>query len=411
MIDYDAMISYRGLNRIGEDRIWDGILAAYGEIALKSDRVRSRFVSKLKNNISEAFKTRGFNVRVRHRWSRILVDNIDDIDAGCRIASRIFGLKYIAPYKYVDLDDLESFIRSNVSILLDGAKSFAVRVRRTGIHSFTSRDIESRIGGIVKASSNLKVNLDNPDRTIHIEIHDDECYVYTERIDAPGGLPLGTSSRIVSLVSGGIDSPVATWLMMKRGCPATILFAYFPLGGDESDLRRFLAVVRILRDWHIGEEMKIYSYRHDYALKEIRRIADSYTCVLCRRMMYRVACRVAEMEGAKAIVTGENLAQVASQTLDNLYAIDEASTLPVLRPLIGLEKEDSMRIARMIGTYEASITPVSSGCRPIKGCWAKPGKPTTKAVLDRVRELESMIDVERLVDEALSSLKDISSLL
>lgn len=230
MIDYNAMISYRGLNRIGEDRIWDGILAAYGEIALKSDRVRSRFVSKLKNNISEAFKTRGFDVRVRHRWSRILVDNIDDIDAGCRIASRIFGLKYIAPYKYIDLDDLESFIRSNVSILLDGAKSFAVRVRRTGIHSFTSRDIESRIGGIVKASSNLKVNLDNPDRTIHIEIHDDECYVYTDRIDAPGGLPLGTSSRIVSLVSGGIDSPVATWLMMKRGCPATILFAYFPLG-------------------------------------------------------------------------------------------------------------------------------------------------------------------------------------
>jgi len=411
MIDYNAMISYRGLNRIGEDRIWDGILAAYGEIALKSDRVKSRFVSKLKNNISEAFKTRGFDVRVRHRWSRILVDNIDDIDAGCRIASRIFGLKYIAPYKYIDLDDLESFIRSNVSILLDGAKSFAVRVRRTGIHSFTSRDLESRIGGIVKASSNLKVNLDNPDRTIHIEIHDDECYVYTDRIDAPGGLPLGTSSRIVSLVSGGIDSPVATWLMMKRGCPATILFAYFPLGGDESDLRRFLAVARILRDWHIGEEMKIYSYRHDYVLKEIRRVADSYTCVLCRRMMYRVACRVAEMEGAKAIVTGENLAQVASQTLDNLYAIDEASTLPVLRPLIGLEKEDSMRIARMIGTYEASITPVSSGCRPIKGCWARPGRPTTKAVLDRVRELESMINVGRLVDEALSSLKDISSLL
>jgi thiamine biosynthesis protein ThiI len=199
--------------------------------------------------------------------------------------------------------------------------------------------------------------------------------------------------------------------MMKRGCPATILFAYFPLGGDESDLRRFLAVARILRDWHIGEEMKIYSYRHDYVLKEIRRVADSYTCVLCRRMMYRVACRVAEMEGAKAIVTGENLAQVASQTLDNLYAIDEASTLPVLRPLIGLEKEDSMRIARMIGTYEASITPVSSGCRPIKGCWARPGRPTTKAVLDRVRELESMINVGRLVDEALSSLKDISSLL
>ncbi|MEM2740041.1 MAG: tRNA uracil 4-sulfurtransferase ThiI [Candidatus Bathyarchaeia archaeon] len=396
---------------IADGKLWDGILAAYGEIALKSDRVRCRFVSKLKHNIREAFEARGLDVRVRHRWSRILIDGLDDVDLGCRIASRIFGLRYIAPYRYVGLDDLESFMKANASRLLDGAESFAIRVRRTGIHSFTSRDLEKGIGGIVKAASNLRVDLDNPDTTIYVEVHDDECYLYTGRVEAPGGLPLGTSSRVVSLVSGGIDSPVATWLMMKRGCPVTMLFAYFPLGGDESDLRRFLAVARILRDWHVGEDIRIYSYRHDNALKEIRRVADSYTCILCRRMMYRVACRVAEMEGAKAIVTGENLAQVASQTLDNLYVVDEVSTLPVLRPLVGFEKEDSVRIARMIGTYEASITPVSSGCRPVKGCWARPRKPTTRAIPGRVRELESMIDVGRLVDEAVSSLKDLSSLL
>lgn len=396
---------------IGREKLWDGILAAYSEIALKSDRVRRRFISKLKHNIRKAFEAEGLDVRVRHRWSRILLDGIDDIDLGCRIASRIFGLRYISPYRYVGLNDLESFMKVNASRLLDGAKSFAVRVRRTGIHSFTSRDLERSIGGIVKASSNLRVDLDNPDRTIYVEVHDDECYVYTNRVEAPGGLPLGTSSRVVSLVSGGIDSPVATWLIMKRGCPVTILFAYFPLGGDESDLKRFLAVARILRDWHIGDEIRVYSYRHDNALKEIRRVADRYTCVLCRRMMYRVACRVAEIEGAKAIVTGENLAQVASQTLDNLYVVDEASTLPVLRPLIGFEKEDSIRIARMIGTYEASITPVSSGCRPVKGCWARPRKPTTKAILDKVKLLESKIDIGRLVDEAVSSLNDLSSLL
>jgi len=399
------------LSCIGREKLWDGILAAYSEIALKSDRVRRRFISKLKHNIRKAFEAEGLDVRVRHRWSRILLDGIDDIDLGCRIASRIFGLRYISPYRYVGLNDLESFMKVNASRLLDGAKSFAVRVRRTGIHSFTSRDLERSIGGIVKASSNLRVDLDNPDRTIYVEVHDDECYIYTNRVEAPGGLPLGTSSRVVSLVSGGIDSPVATWLIMKRGCPVTILFAYFPLGGDESDLKRFLAVARILRDWHIGDEIRVYSYRHDNALKEIRRVADRYTCVLCRRMMYRVACRVAEIEGAKAIVTGENLAQVASQTLDNLYVVDEASTLPVLRPLIGFEKEDSIRIARMIGTYEASITPVSSGCRPVKGCWARPRKPTTKAILDKVKLLESKIDIGRLIDEAVSSLKDLSSLL
>lgn len=399
------------MSRVDGEKFWDGILAAYGEIALKSDRVRGRFVSKLKSNIREAFAARGLDVRVRHRWSRILVDGLDDIDLGCRVASRIFGLKYIAPYRYVGLNDLESFMRDNASKLLDGVESFAVRVRRTGMHSFTSRDLERSVGGIVKEVSGIRVDLDNPDRTIYVEVHDSECYVYTDRVEAPGGLPLGASSRVVSLVSGGIDSPVATWLMMKRGCPVTMLFAYFPFGGDESDLRRFLAVARILRDWHIGEEIRVYSYRHDNALKEIRRLADGYTCVLCRRMMYRVACRVAEMEGAKAIVTGENLAQVASQTLDNLYVVDEASTLPVLRPLIGFEKEDSVRMARMIGTYEASTMPVSSGCRPIKGCWARPRRPTTRAIFDRVRKLESMIDVDRLVGEALSSLRDLSNLL
>jgi len=399
------------LNRINGDSFWSGILAAYSEIALKSDRVRVKFVSKLKSNIIEAFKSRGLHTRVRHRWSRILIDCNNDIDLSCRIASRIFGLKYIAPYRYVDLEELESFMKTYSPRLLKGVESFAIRVRRTGTHSFTSKDLERRVGSIVKASSNLRVDLDNPDRTIYIEVHDNECYIYTNRIEAPGGLPLGTSSRVVSLVSGGIDSPVATWLIMKRGCPVTMLFAHSPVGGDESDLKRFLAVARILREWHIGEEIRAYSYIHSKALKEICKVADSYTCVLCRRMMYRVACRVAEIEGAKAIVTGENLAQVASQTLDNLYVVDEASNLPVLRPLIGLEKEDSVNIARMIGTYEASITAVSSGCRSIKGCWARPRKPTTRAILDRVREMESMIDVDKLVDEAISSLKDLSNLL
>lgn len=390
--------------------VWDRLIGAYGEIALKSDRVRKRFVAKLKSNIAEALEAEGVKGVVRHRWSRIFVEELDDVTSGCRAASKVFGLNYVAPCRYVDLDELEGFIESNWELLLRGVESFAVRVRRTGEHPFTSKDLERRLGGKIKAASKLKVDLENPGRVVYVEVHDRECYIYTDRMEAPGGLPLGTSSRVVSLISGGIDSPVATWLIMKRGCPVTALFAYFPLGGDESDLKRFISVARILKKWHVGEPFRAFIYRHDEALKEIRRVTDSYVCILCRRMMYRVACRLAEREGAKALVTGENLAQVASQTLENLYVIDEASSLPVLRPLIGFDKEDSVRIARRIGTYEASTTPVSSGCRPVKGCWARASKPTTRAVLEKARRLEAELDVDRLVEEAVSTLKDVSSI-
>lgn len=356
------------------------------------------------SNIAVGLGALGVKFKIMHRWSRVIV-NTPEVDEALSLISRIFGVIYASPFKLVGLSELKDFFKSNSSKLLADAFSFAVRVRRTGHHSFTSLDLERELGSIVKEETNLKVSLDNPDKTIFVEVRDDECYIFTAKHRGPGGLPLGTAGKVVCLISGGIDSPVAAWLMMRRGCSITPLFAYFPRSGDESDLKRFIKIVEILKGWHIGEEMPVYIYRHEHNLVAFRRIALKYTCVLCRRMMYRVANELAKKVGAKAIVTGENLAQVASQTLHNLRVIDQASELPVLRPMIGFNKDESIELARRIGTYEASCMRVTSGCTSLKGCWARPPKPVTKAKLEDVLEFESKLDIEGLLSRSVESIK------
>ena len=387
--------------------IMDGLLVAYGEIALKSTPVRRIFVQKLVSNIRQGLKEKGVEARIKHRWSRIFVETTE-IDKAVDVLKRVFGIVYMSPYNYVTLNELEKFISENVKEILGDAKSFAVRVRRTGKHAFTSLDLERKLGSIIKEKTGLKVSLTNPEKTIFVEVRNDNCYLYTEKILGPGGLPLGTAGKVVCLISGGIDSPVAAWLMMKRGCSIIPLFAYFPRGGDESDLKRFMEVIRILRRWHVGEEMPVYIFKHNQNLVTFRKIAPRYTCILCRRMMYRVANELAKKIGAKAIVTGENLAQVASQTLQNLSVIDKASELPVFRPLIGFDKEESVALAKNIGTYDASCLKVTTGCAPIKGCWARPSKPVTTAKEDLVIKYESEVDLKGLLEESLKSLKEIS---
>lgn len=385
---------------------WEGLLVGYGEVALKSRPVRRRFVRKLMLNIQQGLKEHGIDAKVSHRWARIFVET-ERVDEAIDVLKRTFGIVYFSPYKLVRLAGLKDFVSENADKLLGEARTFAVRVRRTGSHAFTSMDLEREIGALLKEKTGLKVSLKGPERTVFVEVRNEDCFIYTDKIRGPGGLPLGTAGKVICLISGGIDSPVAAWLMMRRGCTIIPLFAHFPLGGDESDLRRFKKVVKLLKRWHIGERMPVYLYRHEHNLVAFRKTAHNYTCVLCRRMMYRVAGELARELRAKAIVTGENLAQVASQTLQNLYMIDKAIDLPVLRPLIGFEKEESIALAKHIGTYEASCTRVTTGCVSVKGCWARPKKPVTKAREEAVAEYESMVDVKGLLERSLRSLKEV----
>jgi thiamine biosynthesis protein ThiI len=205
-----------------------------------------------------------------------------------------------------------------------------------------------------------------------------------------GGLPLGSQGKVVSLISGGIDSPVATWMMMKRGTDPSCLFMDTrPLVDDRTMNRALQAIERLA--WWKNESVKTYIAPFGDALMKLLKVEDyRLGCVLCKRMMYRVGEMVAEREGAKAIVTGENLGQVASQTLDNLYVIEEVlQKFPVYRPLIGLDKNEIIALAKRIGTYDISILPANC-------CLGPPPNPVIKAALDRVKKAESGLDVKGL---------------
>lgn len=353
--------------------LWNGILVRPSKEAFTTDYVSKEHLSRLISNIESGLKKANVEARTVQSGFKLFVET-NQIKEALSTIQRIFGVVRATPCVRMELKGVHNAILSISEKLLK--QGFFPTVKIITIDSKSML-----IQGTAQAF-NLKGFFNTKDESmesinVNVEVVEDVCYVYADylAVVGPGGLPIGVMDRVVCLVSGGIDSPVATWTMMRRGCSTAILFAYFPMGGDESDLKRFTSVVRKLRKWHIGEEMQVYIYRHDQNLVTFRRTALKFTCILCSRMMYRVANELANIMGAKALVTGENLAQVASQTLQNLSVINQASKLPVLRPLIGLDKEEIVKIAKHIGTYEASCMRVSSGCAPIRGCWARPQSP------------------------------------
>ncbi|MCS7368125.1 MAG: tRNA 4-thiouridine(8) synthase ThiI [archaeon GBS-70-058] len=382
--------------------MWDGILVAYGEIAIKSSSIRRSYVRKLMKNITLGLRSEGLKCNVKHKWSRIIVD-VDDIEKAMSVLSRIFGISYYSPYIYIELSKLEDFMFQNCDILLGDAKSFAVRVRRSGQHDFSSRDLEVKLGSIIKGKTGLKVSLESPDRTVYVEVRNNDCYIYLWRRDGLRGIPLGVSGRVVCLVSGGIDSPVAAWYMMKRGCPLTILHADI---NNPLKFKNFINIARRISYWHLGEDLHVYTYDHYKWLEHIHDKGEKYVCMLCKIMMYAVANKLAEKLGAWAIVTGESLGQVASQTSRNLMILDSYSNLPVIRPLISYDKEEIVSMAKKLGFYDYAIARDSSVSSSID-CWARPRRVTTMADPNVISKLLLELDFNYFLNECVTSIKPV----
>ncbi len=356
-------------------------LVRYGEIFLKSDYVRRQWEKVLVRNIHEVLP----GCRVRSERGRIWVTGPVDRE----LLRRIFGIVSFSPVVRCPLDLLEETL---LSLAEDrGAKqlrTFAIRIRRVGTHPFTSQEKAVELGNLVrKAFPGLGVDLENPDLELHVEIREDTCYLYTEVIPGAGGIPLGVEGTLVALVSGGIDSPVAAWMMMKRGCRIVPLFVSLRGIAGEDIRARAGRVAEALAAYQPGLRLVVIDDPYLACAREqlARGHLEKFTCILCKRRMYRVAGALARERGAKGIVTGESLGQVASQTLDNLAVLDEAADFPVYRPLIGLDKEEITRIAREIGTFGASTEKAA-------GCAAVPPKPATTADAARIREIEAMLD-------------------
>jgi len=378
-------------------------LVAYNEIALKSSRVRSRLERLLARQIEGHLRRRGFHdSRAHRRFGRIYVEGITAEQA--EIVSNVFGVASVMPAVRTD-SDINSVLNLATEIasdrILDG-QSFAVRPKVVGDHAYSSRDLAIEAGSrILEANSGrgVHVNLSAPDTTIYIEVRDRDAFVYTEIVKGVLGLPYGSQGRLVSLFSGGIDSPVATWLVMKRGAEVLpLLMDQRPHVGD-SYIMRAERACRAIGEYVPAEDFGLYVAKMGDVMGRIMEATlPKLRCVLCKRSMYRIASAFANEKDARGIVTGESLGQVASQTLDNLYVLDSAADLPVLRPNIGLDKVEIEDLARNIGTY--GITAIK-----VEGCTVVPDKPSTRARLEQVLEQEDELGLVGLCSEAAKEIE------
>jgi thiamine biosynthesis protein ThiI len=381
----------------------DVILVRYGELALKSRHVRNRYEKTLMSNIRSMLDVSGIDYDALSReWGRIYIHTSDPAAVGA--AAKVFGVVSVSPAITCE-PTLESAALTAADVgesIINENESFGIRARRSGSHEFSSRDIGVACGDAVfdrVRKLNPEVDLTTPDREIMVEVRQNKGFVFTDVVNGTGGLPLGTQGKMVALVSGGIDSPVAAWLMMKRGCEVIPVYVNNEPFSDDTMRQRALECTRVLQTWAPGHPFKVYEVPNGTSLDAfLSDCQHRYTCIFCRRMMYRIAAGIMEKEGAFGIITGASLGQVASQTSENMMAETCGIHVPIYHPLIGLDKTDIIDIARKIGTFDAST-------RPVMCCTAVPEKPATAAKCGDLCREEDNIEVEDLLMRALSGAK------
>jgi thiamine biosynthesis protein ThiI len=379
------------------------IVRLSGEIGIKSEWTRRTYEKQLVKNIKHTLTSGNIKpdaiVRIR---GRIYVKTRKPQETA-QALTRVFGISSVSPAKQTtsDLNAIAETALAVAEAAIHPNATFAVRCHRVGTHSYTSMEICRELGKLIQTRlkpRNPTVNLTVPDTTIAVEVRDKEAYVSAETMQGAGGFPVGTQAKSVCLLSGGIDSPVACWLAMKRGSPIIPIYVDNAPYTDESTKQKAVETARKLQEWSAGHMGKMYIVPNGENIEAIQQKAPRrFTCLLCKRLMYRIAEQIAQIEKAYGIVTGEAIGEQASQTMHNLYAIDEAARLyPIHRPLLGFDKTETEALARRIGTFEISI-------KKAKGCTAAPSLPATKARLDAVKEAEEKLSMAEMVEKALLS--------
>ena len=378
----------------------DLIIARYGEVGLKSNKVRRRFEHRLINNIKASI-----DAEVKVYQARIFIFP-KDFDDAIEKLERIFGIVSYSPAvstksTFEDVErDLATYAEKLHDVgLLDENTKFAISCRRVGNHEFSSQEMAAFAGAVVVRKYSSPVDLTNPELTIYLEVRDNDTYIFHEKIEGPGGLPLGTQGKVISLVSSGIDSPVATYLMMKRGCQVIALYCDNQPYTTPDALKNYEDLIDQLNLYASGAPIKKRVVKYGDYLNTCKSDApDKMTCVLCKSGMYKIAGMLAKKLHAEAVIDGSSLGQVASQTLPNILATREDLDVPVLSPLIGLDKVEITKIAQKIGTFEISK-------RDDGGCKAVPKYPETKADLELVKEIKEAINQEEQLKKAFETIE------
>lgn len=384
------------------------VLIRYGEIHLKGHN-RPFFERMLFKNIEKAVENIP-NVQVIKAQGRYYIENFDDEARVLDALTRVFGIVSISSAYKVD-KDFETIVKMSEEVMggiiakqqNKDNLTFKVESRRSDKrYPMDSMSISREVGSrLLTKYPELTVDVHHPKITLNVEVRE-FAYIYHESIPSAGGMPVGTNGKAALLLSGGIDSPVAGWMIAKRGVSLTAVhFHSFPYTSDRSKekvidlcklLTRYCGPIRL----HVVPFTRIQQELYE-------KCPDSELTILMRRYMMKISERVAESEGAIALVTGESIGQVASQTMESLAVTNDAVTMPVFRPLIGFDKIDIMNIAQRIETYETSILPFEDCCTVFL-----PKRPVTKPQLEKIKKSEELIDGEELIREAIENIEVIS---
>jgi thiamine biosynthesis protein ThiI len=371
-------------------------LISFGEIALKGEN-RPFFERILIQRIKQALRSFE-NVRVQKTHGRIYCFVDGSREEVIDHLKKVFGIVAISPAYPCELD-MDSIKAAALSVMKETdyrGKTFKVETRRPN-KSFPlkSPDVSREVGAYLLTNlEGLKVDVHHPDIEVEVEIRE-RGFVYCERIPGPGGLPLGCNGRAVLLLSGGIDSPVAGYMMMKRGVEIEpVYFHSFPFTSDRAR-EKVIDLCKVLAEY--SGRMRLHVVNFTDVLKALgEKGPDELLTILMRRMMVRISQEIAVRVGAKALITGESVGQVASQTMEALIATNEVAKMPVFRPVIGFDKVEIMDLAKKIGTYDISIEPYADCCTVFV-----PEHPKTRPELEGVHEAEEKFDIEELTKTGL----------
>jgi thiamine biosynthesis protein ThiI len=379
----------------------NSVLIRYHEIALKKGN-RPYFTELLKRNILTAVKDLGAK-EIRSLPARLLLTFKHDVevDVAIKRISSVFG---VANFSIVERTDRDiDTLRACILASLNGNhfESFRIETQR-GDKTFplTSPEINRQLGAAVKEQTGARVDLMNAEFTVTVEVLPHDAFFGFNKLPGAGGLPVGASGRVVALISGGFDSPVAAYRMMQRGC--RVIFVHFHSAPyqDKTSQEKVRELVSLLTRHQFQSRLYMVSFG-EIQRQIVAAVARPLRVVLYRRMMLRIAEAIARKEKAKALVTGESLGQVASQTLDNMAVIQQAARLPILRPLVGMDKQEIVDQSRRIGTFDISSAPDQDCCQLFV-----PKHPATKARFDEVEADEAKLDVKELLCYGLDHASD-----
>lgn len=377
------------------------IVKLFPEIMMKSKPVRMRFTKMLETNIRNVLRKVDEEARVQRQWDKIMVRVPEDKpEMIARYAERLAcipGIAHVLQVRESTFESVDDIYQQTLALYKEelAGKTFCVRVKRSGKHEFNSIEVERYVGGgLNQFTEAAGVRLKNPDMTVNLEIDNEHLYLVEKRIEGLGGFPMATQEDVLSLISGGFDSGVSSFQFIKRG--SRTHYCFFNLGGDQHEIGVKQVAYHLWQKYGESHKVKFISVPFDPVVQEIlEKIDNGQMGVILKRMMMRAASRIAEKMGIQALVTGEAMGQVSSQTLTNLNVIDRSTDMLILRPLIVMDKQDIINMSREIGTEDFAKS-IPEYCGVISQ------KPTVKAVMGKILAEEEKFS-EDLIDRVVEA--------